>query len=375
MKPKPMDIVILGLSITSSWGNGHATTYRALARALHARGHRVLFLERDVAWYADNRDLATPRFARIELYKNLSDLRRRFSFAVRAAELVIVGSYVPDGIEVGRWVTRLALGVTAFYDIDTPVTIANLERGEATYISHELIRSYDMYLSFTGGPLLDRIAERYGARQAWPLHCSVDPDQYFPEPHEARWDLGYMGTYSEDRQPMLDRLMLSPARSWRRGRFVVAGPQYPARTRWPRNVGRITHLPPARHRRFYNSQRFTLNITRQDMVAAGYSPSVRLFEAAACATPIITDAWPGLETFFRPGVELVVSTSASETLRALLEMTEPERLRMGAQARARVLAAHTALHRAAELERYVRGAEAGATELESVRSGGTWLKR
>src|SRR5438105_3256140 len=114
-----MDIVIIGLSITSSWGNGHATTYRGLVRELEQRGHHVLFLEHDKPWYADNRDMPHPPFGRTELYASVEDLRRRFEREVREADLVIVGSYVPEGVAVGEWATRTARGVTAFYDIDT----------------------------------------------------------------------------------------------------------------------------------------------------------------------------------------------------------------------------------------------------------------
>ncbi len=221
--------------------------------------------------------------------------------AVRHADLVIVGSYVPDGVEVGRWAIATAQGVTAFYDIDTPVTLAKLERGDTEYLSPDLIRRYDMYLSFTGGPTLQRLERQYGSPMARALYCSVDPERYHPEPAEPRWDLGYLGTYSDDRQPTVDRLLVEPARAWGEGRFVVAGPQYPGSIVWPANVARIEHLPPADHSAFYNAQRFTLNVTRADMIAAGWSPSVRLFEAAACGTPIISDWWAGLDSLFDPG--------------------------------------------------------------------------
>jgi spore maturation protein CgeB len=351
-RPK-LKIVILGLSITSSWGNGHATTYRGLVLELCARGHDVLFLERDTEWYASNRDLPNPPYGRTELYESMKELKSRFATAIRDADFVIVGSYVQDGIALGEWVTRTSQGVTAFYDIDTPVTMANLIKGQTDYISSELIPRYQMYLSFTGGPLLDYIEEQYGSPMARPLYCSVDANLYFPEQREIKWDLGYMGTYSDDRQLTLDRLLLEPARRWNEGRFVVAGPQYPRSLRWPRNVKRFTHLPPGKHRGFYNSQRFTLNVTRANMISAGFSPSVRLFEAAACGTPIISDSWPGIETFFKPDEEILISSSSDETLIYLDEITEVDRRRMGYRARERVLSQHTARHRAAELEGYV----------------------
>jgi spore maturation protein CgeB len=345
-------IVILGLSITSSWGNGHATTYRALLRELAARGHDVLFLERDQPWYAAHRDLAAPPFGRTELYGGLSELRERFGAQVRDADFVMVGSFVPDGVAVGDWVQGTARGVTSFYDIDTPVTLARLARGEHDYLAPRQIAEYDLYLSFTGGPTLQRLEREWGSPRARVLYCSVDPSLYFPETSDQRWDLGYMGTYSDDRQPGVQRLLLEPARRFSHGRFVVAGAQYPEDIEWPSNVDYKPHLPPAEHRAFYNSQRWTLNITRADMIAAGWSPSVRLFEAAACGTPIVSDRWSGIETLFVPGREIVLADGTGDVLNLLREVREDERLRMAERARKRILAEHTAAHRARQLEGY-----------------------
>ncbi|MBV8972406.1 MAG: glycosyltransferase, partial [Sphingomonadaceae bacterium] len=256
-----MKLVVLGLSLSSSWGNGHATTFRALLKAFAERGHEVLFLERDVPWYADKRDLTDPGWCRLAFYDSVEGLdgwRRE----VAGADAVMVGSYVPDGIAVGTWVQRTASGVTAFFDIDTPVTLAALARGDCAYLSPDLIPGYDVYLSFTGGPTLDLLEQRYGSPAARPLYCSVDPALYAPTGATKRWDLSYLGTYSPDRQPTLDRLLLDVARALPTRRFVVAGPQYPDSTAWPANVERIDHLPPAAHASFYSGSRFTLNVTR-----------------------------------------------------------------------------------------------------------------
>jgi spore maturation protein CgeB len=209
-----------------------------------------------------------------------------------------------------------------------------------------------MYLSFTGGPMLRRLERVYGARAARPLYCSFDPAAYFPEVRDPRWDLGYMGTFSPDRQPALGRLLSGAARLDARHRFVVAGPGYPEND-WPDNVERVEHVPASEHRAFYTSQRFTLNITRADMIRAGYSPSVRLFEAAACGVPIISDYWRGLETVFTPGAEIIISASAADTHRALSEISERDRRAIGRRARRRVLLDHTAEHRAIQVEQYL----------------------
>jgi spore maturation protein CgeB len=199
---------------------------------------------------------------------------------------------------------------------------------------------------------------------ARPLYCSVDPWVYFPQTCAPRWDLGYLGTYSDDRQPAIEALMLEPARGWPEGRFVIAGPLYPPHLVWPPNLARIEYLPAREHRAFYCAQRFTINITRADMIAAGYSPSVRLFEAAACGVPIISDWWNGLDELFEVGTEVLVSRTAADTLRYVRELPDAERRAIAQRARDRVLGEHTAAHRAAQLERYAGGLlEGGAAAL------------
>ena len=344
-----MNIVILGLSITSSWGNGHATTYRSLVRELYNLGHGVLFLEHDKPWYAMHRDLPRPRYCKLGLYRDIAQLQSRYALAVARADCVIVGSYVPDGIAVGKWVSEIAEGITVFYDIDTPVTLDALKSRNCEYLTPHLIRRFDLYLSFTGGPTLDVLERHYGAQRAEALHCSVDAEFYRPAKHASRWDLGYLGTYSKDRDRALRELLVSPAVESPSLRFSIAGSLYPETLAWPLNVDRIEHLPPKDHPGFYNNQRFTLNVTRSAMIRAGYSPSVRLFEAAACATPIITDAWTGLSTFFEPGVEILIATSSDDVLRFLVDLSESRRLALGRRARQRVLREHTARHRAGEL--------------------------
>lgn len=352
MKTQQLDIVVLGLSITSSWGNGHATTYRCLLRGLARRGHRVVFLERDVPWYASNRDARGFPFATVGLYRDLRDLKNRFAREVRDADFVIVGSYVPEGSAAGEWVLNTARGVTAFYDIDTPVTLAKLRKEDYEYLNPALIREYGLYLSFTGGPTLREIERDFGARMCRPLYCAVDPKSYFTEPRSARWDLAFLGTYSQDRQGALEELLMRPARQAGSRRFAVAGSMFPDAITWPENVDRIEHLAPGDHREFYNAQRYTLNVTRDEMIRAGYSPSVRLFEATACGTPVISDNWPGLNEFFEPGKEILLADSAADVARFLWEVPDEQRAAIGERARARTLSLHTGGHRARELEEY-----------------------
>jgi spore maturation protein CgeB len=367
-----LDIVIFGLSITSSWGNGHAATYRALAKALHQRGHNVTFLEREVPWYRDNRDLIDADYCRIELYDHLREVPRRFGQLVADANLVIIGSYVPDGVRLADWITSCARGITAFYDIDTPVTLASLDLGKASYVAAALIPRFDLYLSFTGGPVLNIIEDIYGSPRARALHCAADLSPTAEPDIPFRWALGYLGTYAPDRQPALEALLLETSRQLSDQQFVVAGPKYPDDIQWPANVTRIEHLPPSRHQEFYAGQRFTLNVTRHNMRLAGFSPSVRLFEAAASGVPIVTDNWPGLETFFTPGREILVVEGTREVIQVISELPEERRRDIAAACRQRLLRSHTPQHRARQLESYYMEAMAGrrtARRLEVITSG------
>ncbi len=350
-----MKVIICGLSITSSWGNGHAVSYRALARALTCRRHRVLFLERDTPWYSPFRDhLSAQELGSVEVYQDLAELRRRYTEEIRTADCVILGSFVPEGVRVARWLlSNSSQAVRIFYDLDTPVTVEKLEAGDEQYISVELLPQFDYYFSFAGGAVLDKLAKRYRVQNPISFWCTVDPEVHFPCPGRFDWELGYLGTYSADRQRKLETLLNRTAGEMPNKSFVVAGPMYPESIRWPKNVARLEHVAPAEHRIFYGRQRFTLNLTRGAMASNGYSPSTRLFEAAACGTAIISDPWEGLDEFFEPGKEILVAHNARELREILEELPETERVALALHARQRVLATHTAIHRVERLERIV----------------------
>jgi spore maturation protein CgeB len=340
-----MKLIVLGLTLSSAWGNGHATTFRSLLSAFAARGHEVVFLERDKPWYASNRDMPHPDFCELHYYRSVDELAN-WRADIAAADAVMVGSYVPEGVAVGTFVQEHARGVTCFYDIDTPVTLAKLARGDFEYLAPDLIAGYAIYFSFTGGPTLARLEQEFGSPSARALYCTVDADRYTPLDVPKRWDLTYLGTYSDDRQPTLERLLIETARRCPERRFAVAGPQYPGKIEWPANVERIEHLAPAVHAEFYSASRFTLNVTRADMIAAGWSPSVRLFEAGACATPIISDRWAGLEDLFEPGSEIILAEGTEDVIAAL----QRDATAIGERARCTVLAHHSAHRRAEQLE-------------------------
>lgn len=354
-----MKIVIFGLSITSSWGNGHATTFRALCKALRARGHRIVFFEKNLEWYEHNRDMPFPAFCEVRLYESWEEAGGPARAELRDADVAVVGSYFPDAQPAMEELFDSSVPVRAFYDIDTPITVAQLrEKGTAGYLRSDQVASFDVYFSFTGGPMLREIEQVFGSPRAVPLYCSFDPDEYrrFPVNKRFACDLSYMGTYAPDRQPKIEELLCEPARRLPKAKFIVAGPQYPKAVRWPDNVRRIMHLNPRWHSRFYSSSRFTLNVTRRDMVLAGYSPSVRLFEAAACGATLVSDNWPGLDSFFVPGREILLPTGADDVVRYLTSFDDRERAAIGLQAQQRVLAEHTSEHRALEFEQAISSA-------------------
>ena len=363
-----MKIVFFGLSITSSWGNGHATTYRALAKALHARGHEIVFFEQNAEWYESNRDLPRPEFCRIEIIESWPAARHGIDRELQECDVAVLGSYFPEGAALLDHILDSPAPVRAFYDIDTPITLSGLRRtGETPYLRADQIRALDLYFSFTGGPALRELEEFFGARRARPLYCSFDPAQYRRHPgNRYACDLSYMGTYAPDRQPKIDELLIKPAQKMPERTFVVAGPQYPRTVRWPKNVRRVQHLNPRWHPHLYSSSRFTLNVTRRDMVRTGYSPSVRLFEAAACGATIVSDYWPGLEEFFVPGKEILLAARADEIARYLDGMSEAEIREIGDAAQGRVLSLHTSEQRSREFETAIQ--EVAATGHQAERA-------
>jgi spore maturation protein CgeB len=279
-----------------------------------------------------------------------------------SADVAMVGLYFPDGIAAMEVMLDSKMPVRTFYDIDTPITVASLrESGVTDYVRADQLPGLDVYFSFTGGPILSELENRFGVRRAAPLYCSFDPERYRTYPRSVRFScaMSYMGTYAPDRQPKVEEFLFGAASLMPEEQFIVAGPQYPQSVCWPRNVRHIVHLNPRWHPHLYSSSRLTLNVTRRDMVMAGYSPSVRLFEAAACGAAIVSDNWPGLDTFFEPGREILLPTSSGEIVRYLRELDESELRLIGLAAQKRALAAHTSQQRAREFECEIETAQRG----------------
>lgn len=345
-----MRFTVFGLSMTSSWGNGHATVYRGLLKELRRRGAEITFVEKDVPWYASNRDLPAADFARIILYRD-REWEDILEAELAATDVVLLGSYFPDGAALADRLSGRSEPIRLYYDIDTPVTLrAFSERGGTFYLRADQIALFDAVLSFTGGPAIRDLVERWGARRAVALYCALDPECHLPVAKEDRFRcrLGYMGTYSEDRHQAWEALFLGPAMRLTHHRFILAGPQYP-KADLPANVTHFHHLPPSEHSAFYSSCDITLNLTRAPMVAIGYSPSVRLFEAAGCSACVISDQWPGLGELFEIGKEILVARGEAEMVDLLERLGQEEATAIGQRLRDRVLREHTYAARADQL--------------------------
>jgi spore maturation protein CgeB len=382
-----LKITIFGLTLSSSWGNGHATPYRALLRALHRRGHRITFFEKDLPYYASRRDFTASEcdFCRLELYSDWESVRARALAVARESDVVITASYCPEGARINDEILALTGPLRVFYDLDTPLTLAGLARSgarvDSEYLRADQMPAFDLYLSFTGGRILPELEEGWGVRRAQPLYGCVDPDLHFRVAPREQFacDLSYMGTYAADRQPKLDALFLEPARRSPAARFVLAGALYPWDPRswdtgssnpwdtgssnpWdtgssnpktcPENVLRFDHVAPADHAAFFSSSRLTLNITRAEMASWGYCPSGRFFEAAACGVPLISDDWEGLQSFFSAGSEIFLAQESKDIL-SVLRVSKEELREMAERARERTLDEHTGSHRAEELLGYI----------------------
>ncbi len=361
-----MKIVIFGLTISSSWGNGHATLWRGLCKALARRGHRIVFFEKDVPYYAGNRDLSEIPNGELVLYSDWASVRTRAKAALADADVAMVTSYCPDGIEATELVLDAPRIVSTFYDLDTPVTFSRLEAKEPlTYIGPRGLGDFDLVLSYTGGEALEKLKVELGAKHVAPLYGHVDPDIHRPVEAISHYvsDLSYLGTYAADRQDTLQRLFIDAASLRADQRFLIGGAQYPDDFPWRPNIHFVRHLPPSEHPAFFSSSRLTLNVTRHAMAQMGWCPSGRLFEASACGVPILSDDWDGLDTFFEPGKEILIARTTEEAV-AALDLSDAELNNIGRMGRERTLSEHTSDHRAEELERLLESAKSAVSPID-----------
>ncbi len=360
-----MKIVIFGLSITSAWGNGHATLLRGLFRALQSLGHEVHFFERDTPYYAQHRDAPSLPFVKIHLYRDWQETAEIAALELSSADVGMVTSYCPDGRDACNLVLQAGLWRSVFYDMDTPVTLSRMERGETVdYVPESGFGGFDLVLSYTGGVALEQLREKLGATRTAALYGWVDPAIHHREEPVASFtaDFSYLGTYAADRQGALEQLLIEPARRLGDRQFLIAGAMYPDIASWPGNIRFFPHVSPPEHSRFYSSSPLTLNVTRGSMAAMGYCPSGRLFEAAACGSVVLSDWWEGLDAFFEPGEEILIARSSEEAAEAIA-FDRQALGKIAARAKERALDCHTADIRA---RRFLTLLSDESTSAESV---------
>ena len=348
-----MKIVIFGLTVSSSWGNGHATLWRGLCRSLSKRGHSIIFFERDVPYYASTRDLTElPGGGDLILYNNWNDIATAAQRHLSDADVGMVTSYCPDAQAASRCVLDSAAGLKTFYDLDAPVTLDRIGKGETVdYVGPRGFRDFDLVLSYAGGGTLEALQRVLGAKAVAPLYGSVDPTVHRPTAPDETFqaDMSYLGTYSADRNEALRTLFVEPARLFPERKFIIAGSMYGADFPWLANIHLVNHLTPAQHPAFYCSSHVTLNVTRGPMAQLGFCPSGRLFEAAACGVPVFSDCWEGLDQFYQPGFEILIGRTTDDAV-AVLNRSPEELAAIGRAARERTLADHTSDQRAIDLE-------------------------
>lgn len=353
-----MRFVVFGLTVSSSWGNGHATLWRGLSAALGRAGHRLEFFERDEPWYASRRDLLDLEGGSLRLYGTFDDVRPEAERALDGADVALVTSYCPDALAATDAVLASGARLKAFYDLDAGITLAGLRAGEPVeWVGPRGLRDFDLVLSVTGGRTLTLLRRALGARRAAPLYASVDPTIHRPcaAASAFRGDLSWLGTYAPSRQPALEMLFLEPAARMPDRTFVLAGSMYDDKFPWRENVRYVRHLEPALHSAFFCSSPLTVNVTRAEMAEVGHCPSPRLFEAAACGVPVLSDWFDGLEAFFEPGEEILVARNAEEAVEAIASPRE-ELAWIARRARDRALAEHTADARARQLVTFCEAA-------------------
>jgi spore maturation protein CgeB len=361
-----MKLAVFGLSVSSAWGNGHATLWRGLIRVLAAQGHSVTFYEQNTPYYAAHRDYHDIPKGELVVYDTLASLRSHAASTLRSADVAIVTSYSPDAVVATELVMNSSVPIRAFYEFDAPVTLHKVRTGVPVHhIGPRGLRDFDVVMSYTGGAALIELQRVLGARRVVPLYASADAHVYSPVAPVERYsaDLAYLGTYAEEHRSTLDELLLQPARARSDLTFVVGGTFYPRDLGWPRNLKYVWHVSPGDHAAFYCSAHLNMNITRKPMAALGYCPSCRMFEAAACGAAMITDSWPGLEEFFEPGDEILVARDHTDVI-AALQTSRSELQALAHRARERTLAQHSIEHRAQQLLEILGAAHAGSREFE-----------
>jgi spore maturation protein CgeB len=349
-----LNIAFFGSSLVSSYWNGAATYYRGIIRALHARGHRITFYEPDAYGRQAHRDLADVPWARVVVYPGDDEgAALRCVEEARAADVLVKASGVGvyDALlEAAIPAARRPRSLAIFWDVDAPATLDRL-RSNPSDPFRALIPRYDLVFTYGGGEPIVRGYEALGARGCEPVYNALDPDTHFRVEPERRYDadLAFLANRLPDREARADAFFFEVARGLPARRFLLGGSGWDDPS-LPRNVAWVGHVGTADHNAFNSTPRAVLNVARDSMAAAGFSPATRVFEAAGAAACVITDAWDGIELFLEPGREVLVARDGGDVAHHLAALTEARARALGEAARRRVLAHHTYAERARQVE-------------------------
>lgn len=346
-----MKIFAFGSSITSSYWNGAATYYRGIYRQLAALGHEITFAEPDAYGRQQMRDAGDYSYIRSLVYPTPAGLRAVLDEA-QSADLVIKHSGVgaDDELLEAEIALNSAPGVLrVFWDVDAPATLARVEENHSDPF-RRLIQEYDLILTYGGGPPVVNDYLRLGAANCYPIYNALDPESHYPvapDPDLA-CDLLLVANRLPDRERRVEDFFLTAARLAPDLRFILGGEGWGSKL-LPENVRWIGHIGTNDHNPVNCSAGMVLNLNRDSMANVGFSPPTRIFEAAGAGCCLITDAWQGIETFFRPGHEILIASSASEIVRLLREVPERQAKEIGEAMRERARRDHTYSQRAAQV--------------------------
>ncbi len=349
-----MRFAFFGSSLVSSYWNGACTYYRGLIRCLHERGHEIAFYEPIAYARQEHRDIDDPDYARVVVYEAQTEAQVLQTVATARGGFDVVVKCSGVGVHdtlLEAAVLELDAPLTIFWDVDAPATLARME-GDGSDSLRALLPEYDLVLTYGGG---DPVVRRYtalGARECIPVYNALDPDTHHPAPGRAelRADLALLANRLPDREARVEEFFFRAVEALPERSFLLGGNGWDDRVAGLRNLRWLGHVAPGDHNALNCSALAVLNVTREDMVANGWSPATRVFEAAGAGACLISDTWKGIDEFLEPGAEVLLARDGGEVADLLSGLEPEEARRIGDAARERMLAEHTYGHRAKQLE-------------------------
>ncbi|MCA1721962.1 MAG: glycosyltransferase [Actinobacteria bacterium] len=350
-----MNISFFGSSLVSSWWNGSCTYYRGVIRGLHELGHEVTFYEPVAYERQEHRDIPDPDWARVVIYEAQDEAQVRATVErAKGSDVVVKTSGVGVFDDVLEDAVLQLGSYTVFWDVDAPATLSRME-GDSSDSFRALLPSYDLVLTYGGGEPVVRRYTELGARECIVVYNAVDPTTHHPVARDPRFtaDLALLANRLPDREDRIEEFFLRAASLSPDRTFLLGGNGWEDKP-MPANVRRLGHVGTADHNAFNCTPLTVLNVTRDSMVANGWSPATRVFEVAGAGACQITDAWEGIEDFLTPNREVLVARDGKEVAEHLAALEPLRAKELGQAAQKRVLAEHTYAHRAVQTDLILR---------------------